>query len=107
MKITQDAQDQADELGVKIFKADIIYHLFDSFTKHVASCVEDRKKEMAGEAVFPCIVKIIKNSVFHKSNPILVGLNVKHGILKIGTPLCVPDKDFVKIGRVTGIEIQK
>lgn len=31
MKDEQDAQELADWLGVKIFQADIIYHLFDKF----------------------------------------------------------------------------
>ena len=32
--VDRDAQQLADHLGVKIFTADIIYHLFDSFLKH-------------------------------------------------------------------------
>jgi translation initiation factor 5B len=34
VKIEKDAQTMADELGVRIFRADIIYHLQDSFIKH-------------------------------------------------------------------------
>lgn len=32
--VDRDAQEMADQLGVRIFTADIIYHLFDAFTKH-------------------------------------------------------------------------
>lgn len=31
VKVDKEAQDLADDLGIKIFKADIIYHLFDQF----------------------------------------------------------------------------
>lgn len=31
MRIEREAQELADNLGVKIFTADIIYHLFDNF----------------------------------------------------------------------------
>ena len=31
IKIERDAQEMVDGLGVKIFSADIIYHLFDKF----------------------------------------------------------------------------
>ena len=31
MKVEREAQDLADSMGVKIFTADIIYHLFDAF----------------------------------------------------------------------------
>jgi len=34
VRIERDAQEMADSLGVKIFSADIIYHLFDSFLQH-------------------------------------------------------------------------
>lgn len=34
MRIEREAQEMADSLGVKIFAADIIYHLFDKFTAY-------------------------------------------------------------------------
>ena len=34
VRIERDAQEMADSLGVKIFSADIIYHLFDKFTAY-------------------------------------------------------------------------
>ena len=37
VKVDKEAQAHADELGVKIFTADIIYHLFDAFTAHMVS----------------------------------------------------------------------
>jgi translation initiation factor 5B len=34
VKIEKEAQAYADEVGVKIFSAEIIYHLFDMFTAY-------------------------------------------------------------------------
>ncbi|CAF4405638.1 unnamed protein product, partial [Adineta steineri] len=34
VRIERDAQDYADSVGVKIFQADIMYHLFDMFLVH-------------------------------------------------------------------------
>ena len=34
VRIEREAQEMADSLGVKIFSADIIYHLFDKFTAY-------------------------------------------------------------------------
>jgi translation initiation factor 5B len=34
--VTKDAEKHADDVGVKIFTANIIYHLFDHFTKYMA-----------------------------------------------------------------------
>ena len=38
VRVERDAQELADSLGVKVFTADIIYHLFDNFLKHRAVC---------------------------------------------------------------------
>lgn len=40
VKVERDSQEMADSLGVRIFSAEIIYHLFDAFTKYR----EDYKK---------------------------------------------------------------
>jgi translation initiation factor 5B len=50
------------------------------------------------------VVEIIKGNVFNNKNPILVGMKVKHGVMRVGTPLCVPDKAFIKIGKVASIQ---
>lgn len=34
IKVEREAQEMADSVGVRIFSAEIIYHLFDSFTKY-------------------------------------------------------------------------
>lgn len=34
VRVERDAQEMADQMGVKIFSADIIYHLFDKFTAY-------------------------------------------------------------------------
>ena len=36
--ITRDAQQLAASLGVTVFAADIIYHLFDMFTEYTKKC---------------------------------------------------------------------
>lgn len=104
VKVDKEAREYAEENGIKIFEADIIYHLFDQFTDYVAVCVDERKKADGAKAVFPCVIEIISGNIFHVSDPILIGVNVKAGVLRIGTPLCVPDKDNIRIGVVIGIQ---
>jgi translation initiation factor 5B len=107
VKIDKECQDLADELDVTIFKADIIYHLFDKFTAYMSALTEQKRKDMAPQAVFPCILKIVPNCVFNKRDPIILGVDVVEGILRIGTPICVvqqPGNVVCSLGRVTSIE---
>lgn len=45
VKVERESQELADSLGVRIFSAEIIYHLFDAFTKYR----EDYKKAKQDE----------------------------------------------------------
>ena len=83
VRVTPEARELADELGVKIFCADIIYHLFDQFKAYIDNLKEEKKKEAADDAVFPCVLKIIPNCVFNKKDPIVLGVDVLEGVAKV------------------------
>lgn len=59
VKIERDAQELADSLGVKIFQADIIYHLFDKFTNYREELKQRKRDENKHIAVFPCKLRIL------------------------------------------------
>ena len=99
IKVVPEAQQCADDNGIKIFTADIIYHLFDNYIDYEKQCISERKKEKEKIAVFPCVLKTIPSAIFNRKDPIIIGVDVVEGILKIGTPLFAPDKkvNFVLI----------
>lgn len=103
VRIERDAQEMADQAGVKIFQAEIIYHLFDKFTAHIAEVTQRQREQYRSIAVFPCKLKILPQCIYNKRDPIICGVSVVDGILTPGTPLYVPDKD-VMIGKVTSIQ---
>ncbi|KAG6448068.1 hypothetical protein O3G_MSEX005294 [Manduca sexta] len=105
VKIERDAQELADQLGVKIFAADIIYHLFDKFTAYREELKQRKREEFKHIAVFPCKLKVLPQFVFNSRDPIVAGVMVEAGIVKEGTPICVPSKEFVELGLVTSIEV--
>jgi len=86
-------------MGVKIFKAEIIYHLFDQWTRYIEEIRAQRRADAAGQAVFPCVLEVLPDHVYRQKDPIIMGVRVKDGIIKIGTPLTVPSRDV----RVYGI----
>jgi len=60
VKVEREAQEMADSLGVKIFQADIIYHLFDKFTAFREELKQKKREEFRSIAVFPCKLKVSK-----------------------------------------------
>src|SRR6185312_1085324 len=60
--------------------------------------LEQKRRDQAPQAVFPCVLRIIPGAVFNKRDPILVGVDVVEGSLRVGTPICV-----VKVDAVTNV----
>ncbi|KAG0321902.1 hypothetical protein BGZ99_003627, partial [Dissophora globulifera] len=112
VKVDKEAEQLAEEMGIKVFKADIIYHLFDQFTAYHNQLTEERRKDQAPSAVFPCILKMVTGAIFNKKDPIIIGVDVVEGVMKQGTPLCVinvdPEtkaKEIVYLGKITSMEM--
>ena len=43
--------------------------------------------------------------VFNKRDPIVVGVEVTEGIAKVGTPIAVPSKGGIELGRIASLEL--
>ena len=101
--ISKEVEELANETGLKLFKANVIYHLFDQFMKYHENMIKERQMELAPMAVFPCVLHTI--TAFNKRDPIILGVDVVKGVLKIGTTLCVKNgEEVIKLGKVTSIE---
>ena len=93
VKVEREAQEMADKEGVKIFTADIIYHLFDKFTAYREDLKKKKQEEFKFVAVFPCKLRILPQYIFNSRDPIVMGVIVEAGFLVVGTTLCVPTKE--------------
>jgi len=113
--VAKEAEELAEQMGVKIFTATVIYHLFDKFTAYMEEYRRKKKEESQAQAVFPCVLQIMDENVFHKRDPITCGVDIKEGKLKLQTPLVAyfpPDKEnpepkFLDLGRVVSIQKDK
>ncbi|KAI6099153.1 hypothetical protein F5141DRAFT_1066724 [Pisolithus sp. B1] len=112
--VDKDADKLAEEMGIRIFKADIIYHLFDAFTAYNNEILEAKRRDAAPQAVWPCRLKTI--AAFCKRDPIILGVDILDGTLRVGTPICVvkidpttQKKDIIDLGKIlpnsTSLEI--
>ena len=102
--VDEDAQELANKNGIKIFSAEIIYHLFDFYTKYRQEMIDERKALYRPQAIFPCTLKILEKHVYNKKNPLIFGVSVLEGNLHIGTPIITSDTKTY-IGRVIGIQL--
>lgn len=105
VKVEREAQEMADSLGVRIFTAEIIYHLFDQFMAHREQLKKRKQEELKHVAVFPCKLRVLPQYIFNSRDPIVCGVVIEAGFLKEGMPLCVPSKEFCDLGRVSSLEI--
>ncbi|CAG98824.1 translation initiation factor eIF5B [Kluyveromyces lactis] len=110
VKVDKEAEQYAAEQHIKIFNADIIYHLFDAFTAYQKELLEKRRAEFIGDATFPCVLNTLQ--IINKRGPMIIGVDVIEGSLKIGTPICAVKYDpatkeriTLLLGRVTSLEI--
>jgi len=104
IKVSAAAQQQAKNEGVKIVTDDIIYHLCEQFNTYVNQLKGQRKQDNRVKAAFPVVLEIDKQNVFRSKAPLIFGCKVLEGESRIGTPICVPEKEFVDIGRVGSMQ---
>ncbi|KAJ1769791.1 eukaryotic translation initiation factor 5B, partial [Coemansia sp. RSA 1824] len=79
-----------------------------------AALTEARRRELAPEAVFPCVLKMVRDAVFNKRDPIIIGIDVVEGQLRLNTPVCVvrtnattQEREITVLGRVVSMEVNK
>ena len=110
VKVDKEAEQYAEQEGIKIFNADIIYHLFDSFTAYQQQLLEQRRKDFLDYAIFPCVLHTLQ--IINKRGPMIVGVDVIEGCLRIGTPICAvrtdpitKERNVLLLGKVMSLEI--
>lgn len=104
--VDREAQHMAHQEGIRIFTADIIYHLERDFRKHMEEVRQQFRERYKHIAVFPCRLRILPDCIFNARDPIIMGVRVEEGQLKPGTPLCIPTKEFMTIGVVSSLQFE-
>lgn len=105
VKLLPLAKSFAQMHDIKIIQAKIIYHLFDGFSEHVKKVKLEKKQKEGHLATFPCVLKIVQP--IRNKKPIILGVDVIEGILREGTPICIPSKNKILLGKVENIQINK
>lgn len=111
--IQREVRKEAEERGVTIFTSEVIYHLQDAYMKFLEQLKEEAKRNARSLAVFPAHMTILEDGVFRDKNPMLLGVKVESGWLRVGAPVIAlkekgkgKDKvrEVVEIGRLFSIQ---
>lgn len=82
VKTLPDAEIEAIDRGILIFKNNIIYHLIDDYLKWMKSTQEERIQKELDRLVRPGKIKILPGYVFRRAKPAIVGIEVLAGQIK-------------------------
>ena len=82
VKVLPDAEEEARNRDIPIFRHKIIYHLIDDYLQWVKKEEETRLGEEFGRLVKPGKVKFLPGYVFRKAKPAVVGVEVLAGRIK-------------------------
>lgn len=92
--------------GITLIASDVVYTIFSKVEKYMQNLQDEFKSRLKDDnkVVYPCILEILKDHVYHKSDPMLLGCKVLDGKVEIGTPLCaVVNNKIIEIGKVESI----
>lgn len=108
VKVAGDAQEQAEQHQVRLFTADVIYHLFDMCTEYMTEMRDQKRAAVKEIIVFPAILRILPECIFRDRDPLVLGCIVEAGFLRTGTPVCVVrGGETLKLGVVDSLQVDK
>jgi translation initiation factor 5B len=103
VKILPDAEEEATNTGVKIFKEPIIYNLIDSYLEWLKSKREAKIEQELEKLVKPGKILVMEGFVFRRAKPAIFGVEILGGQLKPKYSL-VRAEDGADMGEVQQIQ---
>ncbi len=91
VKLLPGVEEEAKKYGVRIFSDQIIYSLIDDFVKWREAEKLARERQKIESLVKPGKIKLLKEYIFRRSKPAIIGVRVLAGELKRGVDLIKPD----------------
>lgn len=102
VKIPPEVEKEAMSSQIKIIKGEILYRIFDEYTKWSQEVKTKTIEQILSQLTRPGKIQILPGFVFRRSDPVVVGVRVLAGTIKPGVMLV---KDGREVGRV--MQIQK
>jgi translation initiation factor 5B len=103
VKILPDAEEEARNNGVQIFKEQIIYNLIDNYLEWLKSKRETKIEQEFEKLVKPGKILVMEGFVFRRAKPAILGVEILGGQLKPKYSL-IRAEDGADIGAVQQIQ---
>ena len=82
VKVLDDAKDEANKNGIRIFSQPVLYDLVDEYRDWVTSDKENMQRTELDLIMMPCKFQLIKGMVFRRNGPAVCGVEILVGSLK-------------------------
>ncbi|MCS7113995.1 MAG: translation initiation factor IF-2 [Nitrososphaerota archaeon] len=103
VKILPDAEEEAANKDVQIFKEKIIYHLIDNYLNWLKVQREAKIEQEFASLVKPAKIRILEGYVFRRAKPAIVGIEVLAGKIKPKLAL-IRAEDGEEVGEIQQIQ---
>jgi translation initiation factor 5B len=103
VKVLPDAEEEAANTDVQIFKDQIIYNLIDNYLEWLKSNREAKSEQEFEKLVKPAKILVMPGYVFRRAKPAIFGVEILGGQLKPKYPL-IRAEDGADVGDVQQIQ---
>lgn len=91
VKLLPGVEEESARYGVRIFTDEIIYSLIDRFVQWRDEEKRKREKQKIESLIMPGKIQLLKNYIFRRSKPAVIGVKVLAGELRKDLRLIKPD----------------
>jgi len=102
VRVLPDAEEEAKNRKVPVFRNNIIYHLVDDYLRWVEKEKEAMERGEFDRLVKPAKIRILPGYVFRRAKPAIVGIEVLAGTIK--PRLSLIDREGREIGEILQIQ---
>ncbi len=91
VKVLPGVEEEASRYGVRIFLDSIIYSLMDNYINWREEQKRLRERQKIESLIKPCKIQLLKDFIFRRSKPAIVGVKILAGELRRDVKLIKPD----------------
>ncbi len=103
--VLDDARQLAEQEDVTLFEHDVIYRLVESYEEHVAAIQEAQQEQVLDRIVRPARFEILPDHTFRQSDPAVVGVEVRGGLLRRNSRVVrFDDSEPERVGTLKSIQ---